>query len=90
MWEDNSVAGMARHHTAIYEEGSDDYYKKVIISQKSLTSNIMSLCIRNSLTTDVEHNIMHLNTLYTCNFQHDEVDIFFVIIKIVCPDTHTG
>ena len=62
--------------------------KKAIISQKSLRSNIISLWIKNSLTTDSKHKLRDFTTSYTYNNKYDGAKILFVIVKR-CDLTHT-
>ena len=62
--------------------------KKAIISQKSLRSNIISLWIKNSLNTDAKRKLRYFKTSYTYNNQDYGSVMFFVVVKMVRPDTH--
>ena len=48
------------------------------------------LWIRSPLTTYVKCKWRAYNTLYAYNSQYDRSAMFFVVIKIVRPDTQTG
>ena len=48
---------------------------------------MIGISIKNSLTTDSKRNMRDFKSAYTFNSQYDGAAIFFVIIKIVRPDT---
>ena len=84
------VTGLGRHPTADYGAASNNAVKKAIISQQRLSSKMLGLCIKNSLPVDTQRKLRAFNSAYTLNTQ-DNVDVtFFVIVKIVRPDTPSG
>ena len=65
-----------------------DASKKALIAQQNSRSNVIILCINNSLTTDVKFNLRANNTLYAYNSQDDGSAMFPVIVKMVLPYKH--
>ena len=53
-------------------------------------SNNLGLCIKDYLKTDAKRKLRAFRSEYTFNNQDDGAVIFFVILKMVRPDTHTG
>ena len=51
---------------------------------------MLSLWVKHSLTTDDKQKLMIFNTSYIYNNQDDGAKMFFVVVKIVRPDTYTG
>ena len=51
---------------------------------------MLGLWIKNSLTTDSKRKLRAFNYAYTLNAQDDGATMFFVIVKMVQPDTHSG
>ena len=62
LWYNNSGAGLGHHPTADYRASSDDTENQSIIDQQHLRSNILSLCINNSLTTDAKNKLRAFKT----------------------------
>ena len=51
---------------------------------------MISLYMKNVLTTDVKRKLRDFNSTYNLNTQDDGAAIFFVILKMFQPDTHAG
>ena len=81
---------MGRHPTEDYGLAADDYQKQALIYQQQLRSKIIIPWIRKSLTTDATFKLRDYKTSYDYNGQYDGSVVFFVIFKIVRPDTHAG
>ena len=47
-------------------------------------------CIKNSLNTDAKRRLRDFKSAYTLNAEDDEAAIFFVIVKMVRPETRAG
>ena len=88
LWGDNSGSDLGCHPIANYAAGLDDTEEQSIITQQRLRSNIIFLWIKNSLTTDTKRKLRAFNYAYTFNTQDDGAAMFFVIFKMVRPDTH--
>ena len=80
---------MGRHPTADYGAAPDDPEKQAIISQQSVRYKIIGIWNNNFLNNDDKYKLRTLRTAYTFNNQDDGSGMFFVIVKMVCPDTHT-
>ena len=48
---------------------------------------MLVICIKNALTTDSKCKLRDFNSTYTFNTQDDVYAMFFVILKMVQPDT---
>ena len=83
IWEDNAVAGLGRHPIEDYGSGLDVPANQVLFVQYCLRSKILSLWIKNSLTTDAEHKLRAFKTSYTYNNQYDGAAMLFVIVNMV-------
>ena len=90
LWGDNSGAYLGFHPTANYRAGLYEPENQAIICQQLLRYNILGLCIKNFLTTDVNLKLRYFGNSYTFNTQDDGAAIFFVIFKMVQPDTRAG
>ena len=90
MYSKNLGAGVGHHQTVYFVLEAYDATKPAIISQKRLRFKIMNLWVIKSLTTDVNHMLRYFKTSYDFNVQHDGSTMFFVILKMVLPDTHIG
>ena len=64
MWGDNSVAGLGCHPTADYGSAADNSENQALICQHLLRSNMISMCINNSLTTDAKLKLRAYNISY--------------------------
>ena len=51
---------------------------------------MLGLCIKNYVTTNAKRTLRDFKSAYTFNAQGDGDAMFFVILKMVRPDTHTG
>ena len=90
MWANNSGEGLGHHLTAGYGAAAEVPSKQLIISQHIIRSKMLSLCIKNSLTTDAKWRLKSFKNSYTYNNQYNGSAIFFVIVKMIGPDTHAG
>ena len=90
LWADNSGANLGCNPTSDYAAQIYDAQKQAIISHKRLRSKMLGLWIKNPLTTNAKRKLMDLNFTYTFNAQDDGVAMFFVIVKMVQPDTREG
>ena len=86
MWATNSGAGLGHYSTAYYGSAAEVPAKYLFIYQDSIRSNMISLWIKNSLTTDVKRKLKDFKTSYTYNNKYDGSAIFFVIVKVVYPE----
>ena len=78
---------MGYQPTSDYEVAPDDDSKQALIYQRYLRSNILSLWNKNLLATDAKHKLRAYKTSYSYNSQDDGAVMFFVIVKMVHPDT---
>ena len=90
LWANKSGAGLGCISTAYYGAAPDDVEKQVLISQQSLRSKILGLWIKNSLTAEGKRKLIVFRTSYTFKHQDYGAAMFFVVVKIVCPDTIYG
>ena len=90
MWANNLGESLGTHPTAYYGATEDDPNKQIIIYHHRLISIILSMWIKSSLTTDAKGKLRALKNSYTHNNQDDGSEIFFVIVKMVRPDTRSG
>ena len=90
LWAKNLEACLGRHATEDYGTAPDEPAKQAIISEQRLMSNIIVLWIKNLLTTDAKCKLSTFRTAYTFNKQDDVASMFFVIIKMVLPETCPG
>ena len=90
LWDDNSGAYLGCHPTENYAAGLDEAQKQAIMSQQLLRSKMIGLWIKTFLTTNVKCKLRALNYAFTFNAKDDRAAMFFVIVKMVQPDTHTG
>ena len=90
LWANKSVAGLGRHPTAYNGAAEDVPENQPIIPQQRLRSKMIGLWINNSLTTDDKRKLRAFRTAYTFNNQYDGAAMFFVILKMVRPDTREG
>ena len=90
LWENNSFSGLGIHHTAHYDAAKNDAKRQSIISQQGLRSNIIILCIINSLNKYVKYKLRAYKTSYAYNRQGDGSVLFFVLVIMVRPDTRAG
>ena len=81
---------MGCNPTSDYAAQIYDAQKQAIISHKRLRSKMLGLWIKNSLPTDNKRKLRYLNSAYTFNNQDDGAAMFFVIVKMVRPDTRAG
>ena len=51
---------------------------------------MLGLCIKNYVTTNAKRTLRDFKSAYTFNSQGDGDAMFFVILKMVRPDTRTG
>ena len=51
---------------------------------------MLILWINKSMTTDPKHKLRTFKSLHTYNKQDDGAAMFFVIVKMVCPDKRAG
>ena len=68
----------------------DDAKENSLKPQQRFISNMISLCIKNPLTTDAKHNLRAHKTSDACNIQDYGAAMFFFIVKIVHPATCVG
>ena len=73
--------------TAYYGASPDDAEKQVLISQQRIKSKILGLWINNYLTTETKIKLRYFIYSYKFNSQDDGDAMFFVVVKILCPDT---
>ena len=90
MWDNISGAGLGCHPTADYGAAPDAPEKQAIIAQQRLRSKILGLWINNLLTTDAKHKLRAFRNAHTFNNQDYGDEMFFVVVKMVLPDTQTG
>ena len=90
LWDENSVADLGCHPTENYAPGLDDASKHAVIAQRRLRSKILGLSIKNSLNTNAKSKLKDFKSTYTFNAQYDGYAMFFVILKMVRPDTRAG
>ena len=90
MWADKSGSGLGSHPISNYGVEIYNSEKKAAIAQQRLRSKMIGLWIKNSLTTDDKCKLRDFRSAYTFNIQDDGAAMFFVIIKIVQPDTRAG
>ena len=90
LWADNSGADLGLHPTANCASGLDDADKQAVIAQQRLRSKVLGLWINNSLNTNDNHKSRDLDSAYTLNDQDYGSAMFFIIVKMVRPDTRTG
>ena len=69
LWDENSKANLGRHPTENYAAGLYYAYKQSIISQQRPRSNILVLCIKNSLNTYAKRKLRDFKYAYTFNTQ---------------------
>ena len=90
LWADNSGADLGSHPTENYASGLDYAEKQAIFSQKRLMSKMLGIWIKKSLYTDAKRKLKYFKSSYNFKYQDDRSAIFFVIVKIVRPDTCVG
>ena len=90
LWGDNPGENLGRYPTENYAEELDDAQKQSIIAHQHLRSKILGLWIKISLTIDVKIKLRDFKFTYTFNAQYDGAAMFFVIVKMVLPNTCTG
>ena len=90
LWADNSVVNLGRHPTANYAAGLDAAKKQAITAHHRLRSNIPCLWIKNPLTTNAKHMLRDFKSEYTSDAQNNGSAMFFVIVKMVQPETCAG
>ena len=90
LWTDSSGSGLGRYPTANYGLRLDDLAKQAVIALQRLRSKILDLCIKNSLTTNVNRKLMYFRSEYTFNTQDYKYTMFFAIVKMVRPETCAG
>ena len=76
-----------RHPTAYYGEAANNAANHSIIAQQRLISNMLGLCIKNSLPVDDKRKLRAFKSSYSLNTQDNGAVTFFVIFKMVRPDT---
>ena len=81
---------MGSHFTADYGSEEDVSYKQLIISQQLHRPKMLSLWIKNSLTTDAKCKLRAFKDSYTYYNQDYGSAMIFVIVKMVRPETHAG
>ena len=81
---------MGSYPTANYTSGLDDAEKQAIIAQQLLRYKTIGLFIKNYLNTDAKRKLRVSRSGYTYNNQDDGAAMFFVIVKMVRPDTCAG
>ena len=77
LWYENLGSGLGRHPIKKYESGIDNPQKKAITPQQCLRSNMLGLCIKNSLATDYSNKLRAFRYAYTFNTQDDGAEIYF-------------
>ena len=90
LWADNSESGLVSHSTEYYRATSYNTANWSLIYQQCLISKILSLWIRNFITTDAIHKVSAYKTSYAYNIQYYGATLFFVIVKLVFYDTSIG
>ena len=90
MWADNYGSYLGRHPTSNYASGINDSVKQAIINQQRLKSKMIGLWIKNSLATFSKRKLRDFKSEYIFNTQYDGYAMFFVIVKMVRPDTRAG
>ena len=88
--DNNAWACLGSHTTADYGSSADVTAKQAIIYQQRLSSNILGIYVKNSLTNDDKRKWSTFKTSYTYNNQDDGYTMSFVIVKMVHPDTCAG
>ena len=90
LWADNSGSGIGHKNTSYY--GGAEYVasNQVIIYQQNLRFKILILWVKSLLTTYEKRKLRYSKTSYAFNVQDNGAVIFFVVVKIVCPDTSDG
>ena len=86
----NSGVNLVCHPTEYYGSEVDDIENQALISQQSLSSNLISLWIKNSLTTNAECNFRAYKTVYAYNLQYNGATVFLVIVNMVRTGTPKG
>ena len=89
LWANNSEADLGRHPIENYRAVLDKPSKQALIIQQCLRSNILGLLMKNSFTTDSKRDLRAFRSTYTFNTQDYGSTMFFVILKMVQPDTPT-
>ena len=90
LWAENYGAGLERHPTENYALGLDDAANQAVILKHRLRYKMLGLCIKNSLTTDSKRKLRDFKSAYIFNAQDYGAAMFFVIIKMVRPNTRAG
>ena len=62
LWKNNSGSSLGHQPTVDYGSEADDYEKQALICQQILRYKMPSLCIKNSLTTDMKRKLMAYKT----------------------------
>ena len=78
---------MGHQPTENYRAGLDDPDNQAMIYQHNLRSKMIGICINNLLTTDAKQKLKALSTAYNLSNKYDGDGMFFVIVKMVQPDT---
>ena len=90
LWAENYGSDLGCHPTTNYSAGLYDVAKQSLINQKRLRSNMLRLWIKNSMTTNSKCKLRAFNYAFTLNAQDYGATMFFVIVKMVQPHTHSG
>ena len=86
----NSGAGLGCHPISNYVAVLDDPVKQTLINKQSLRSKMIGLYIKESFNKYEKCKLISLSSAYTLNTQYDGSTMFFVIVKMVLPDTRVG
>ena len=76
LWVEKSLSGIDRHPIEDYGESENSDSKQGIIYQQRLRYNIMTLCIRNSLTKDEKCKLRAFKKSHTLNGKDDGAKMF--------------
>ena len=77
---------MGHHSIEDYVTADNEYFNQGIIYQQRLRSKVLILWIRNLQTTDSKRKFKAFKIAYTFNIKEERGALFFVIIKMICPD----
>ena len=87
LWDENPGEKIGCHPTKHYSASLYDAEKQSIFAHQCLRSKMLSLFIKNSLTTDANRKLRVFKSTYTFNAQYDGAVMFFVIVNMVWHDT---
>ena len=90
LWADNSGSYLGRCSAENYRAGIYEPEKHVVISQQQVSYTMLVQCIKNSLTTYDKRKLRSFRSAYTFNTQDDGDSMFFVVVKMLPPDTRAG